>query len=275
MAQVQHGRYRRKRLHLPPTLLPDPALVWLPQVVAPARLVTICTVVLLALAAVPSLVAPWFILMVVMPAVTTALLWALVWAAERRYVQALDRSLVPAVGRLGAFLRSGESFPNALAKVTQDLPDDPLKQEWGWMQRAFGMPLGGGSLATPAQVAAALAVQTPSRRQAVFWGHLTVALTQTQDVQARRVESAYAALQEAEQRRSEAVTEMAQMRYSGIAIGGAGLFMALYLLWTQWERAVLAYSSPLGMVVGVLVVAALVTPIIGGMLLTQVADTDY
>jgi hypothetical protein len=198
-----------------------------------------------------------------------------VWAAERRYVQALDRSLVTAVGRLGAFLRSGESFPNALAKVTQDLPDGPLQQEWGWMQRAFGMPLGGGSLATPAQVAAALAVQTPSRRQAVLWGHLAVALTQTQDVQARRVESAYAALQEAEQRRSEAVTEMAQMRYSGIAIGGAGLFMALYLLWTQWERAVLAYSSPLGTVVGMLVVAALVTPIIGGMLLTQVADTDY
>jgi hypothetical protein len=33
------------------------------------------------------------------------------------------------------------------------------------------------------------------------------------------------------------------MRYSGMAIGGAGLFMASYLALTQWDQFVAAYSG--------------------------------
>jgi hypothetical protein len=51
--------------------------------------------------------------------------------------------------------------------------------------------------------------------------------------------------------------------------------MAAYLGWSQWERVRLAYSTPLGLVVGLIVVASLALPVVGGLLLARVEDTDY
>ena len=51
--------------------------------------------------------------------------------------------------------------------------------------------------------------------------------------------------------------------------------MAVYLALTQWERFILAYSGPLGLVVGVLVAGALAAPSIGGVVLSRADDLDY
>ncbi|MCX7789975.1 MAG: hypothetical protein N2378_04980, partial [Chloroflexaceae bacterium] len=95
------------------------------------------------------------------------------------------------------------------------------------------------------------------------------------DVLTRRCEAAYEALQAIERRRDEVATELAQVRYSGVAVGLAGIGMALYLVWSQWERVVQAYATPTGMLVGPLVIGALVLPIIGGVLLARFEDIDY
>jgi hypothetical protein len=89
------------------------------------------------------------------------------------------------------------------------------------------------------------------------------------------VQAAYTALHAAEQRRSQASTELSQMRYSGMAIGGAGLFMASYLALTQWERFVAAYTGPLGIVAGPIVGLVLLAPFVGGFLLSRADDLDY
>ncbi|MBX0330275.1 hypothetical protein K2Z83_21650 [Oscillochloris sp. ZM17-4] len=120
-----------------------------------------------------------------------------------------------------------------------------------------------------------MAEQTASARQATLLSHLSVAVGQPQDVLARRCEAAYAAIQASDRRREEAVTELAQMRYSGIAVGMAGIAMAAYLTITQWGRVVEAYSTPLGAVVGAVVAISLALPIIGGALLARADDVDY
>jgi hypothetical protein len=121
----------------------------------------------------------------------------------------------------------------------------------------------------------ALAEQTASARQATLLSHLSVAVGQPQDVLARRCEAAYAAIQASDRRREEAVTELAQMRYSGIAVGLSGLAMATYLTLTQWARVLAAYSTPLGVIVGAVVIFALALPIIGGAMLARADDVDY
>ncbi len=65
------------------------------------------------------------------------------------------------------------------------------------------------------------------------------------------------------------------MRYSGIAIGCAGLFMALYLALTQWPRFVAAYTGPLGPIAGSIVGAVLAAPFIGGFLLARAEELEY
>jgi len=124
-------------------------------------------------------------------------------------------------------------------------------------------------------VVAALLAQTPSRRHAALLGHMEVALAQTHDVLIKRVQAAYTALHAAEQRRSQASTELSQMRYSGFAIGLAGTGMAAYLALTQWQRFTLAYQGPIGLVAGVIVGSVLIAPFIRGFLLSRADDLDY
>ncbi len=181
----------------------------------------------------------------------------------------------PPLGGWARSSRSGSGIQPALEKVVSDMPGGPLRAEWSYIIAHFGTPLAGGALATPQQVVAALAAQTPSRRHAAFLGHMEVALTQTHDVLIRRVQAAYTALHAAEQRRSQASTELSQMRYSGMAIGGAGLFMASYLALTQWQRFVAAYTGPLGLPVGIVMAVVLIAPFVGGFLLSRADELDY
>jgi hypothetical protein len=255
-------------------LVPTP-LLWTPPITTEGRLLTFCLIAVLILLAVLSQLVPLFVAIVLAGPATAVLLWLLLWMQEQRYIATLDRALPAAVGRLGAQLRAGSGIQPALEKVVTDLAAGPLKAEWTYIIAHFGTPLAGSALATPQQVVAALAAQSPSRRHAAFLGHMEVALGQTHDVLIRRVQAAYAALHAAEQRRSQASTELSQMRYSGMAIGGAGLFMAGYLALTQWQRFVAAYTGPLGLVVGSIMAVVLLAPFVGGFLLSRADELDY
>jgi Flp pilus assembly protein TadB len=254
---------------------PDPALVWVPTTIDPGRAVAICAGAVAAVAITLSLAAPIFLALVLAVPLSAALIWALLAMAEARYTARLDRDLTAALGRMSALLKSGSGFRTALERVLADMPVGPLRDEWGYLLTRQGANLASGGIATPQQVVSALAEQTASARQATLLSHLSVAVSQPQDVLARRCEAAYAAIQASDRRREEAVTELAQMRYSGVAVGLAGIVMAAYLAFTQWERMLDAYSTPLGVIVGAGVVASLVLPIVGGMLLARADDVDY
>jgi len=251
------------------------ALLWTPPIATERQLLIFCLIAVLTVLLVLNALVPLFIALVLAGPATAFLLWLLLWIREQQYRAALDRALPAAVGRLGTQLRSGSGIQPALEKVVADLPAGPLKAEWGYIIAHFGAPLPGGSLATPQQVVAALAAQTPSPRHATLLGHMEVALGQTHDVLIKRVQAAYSALHAAEQRRSSAATELAQMRYSGIAIGLAGVSMAIYLALTQWKRFTLAYQGPIGLIAGFIVGSVLLMPFIGGFLLSRTDDVDY
>ncbi len=253
----------------------DPQLLFTPPITSESKLLACCLIAVLVLLVVLSKIMALFIALLLAGPATALLTWLLLWMQEQQYVAKLDRALPAAVGRLGAQLRSGSGIQPALDKVMSDLPDGPLKAEWRYIIQRFGTPVNGGALATPQQVVAALAAQSPSSRHATFLGHMEVALGQTHDVLIRRVQAAYTALHAAEQRRSQASTELSQMRYSGIAIGLAGTGMAAYLALTQWKRFTLAYQGPLGLAVGVVMGAVLIAPFIGGFLLSRADDLDY
>jgi Flp pilus assembly protein TadB len=275
LAQSQQRRATAARGRLPAALRPDPALVYTPEPADPARLLAIAagagalTAGLIGLFAAPMLAIGLSV------ALTMLLAWGLYQVAARRYTAQLDRDLTAAVGRLSAMLRAGSGFRPALERVLADLPASPLREEWSFLLTRQGVPLEGGGIATPQHVVAALAVQTASRRHATLLNHLSVAVGQPQDVLSRRCAAAYEALQASDRRRDEALTELAQVRYSGLAVGLAGILMALYLTVTQWERVLIAYATPLGALVGVLVLTSLLLPIGGGMVLAQVNDVDY
>lgn len=273
IAMIQARRAAARRRVAPGRI--DPALIWAPATIDPGQAVAICAVGVAALSAGLSLIAPTLLALALAAPLAAGLIWAMLAAAEARYMAAINRDLTAAVGRLSAMLKSGSGFRSAVERVATDLPAGPLRDEWGYLLTRQGASLAAGGIATPQQVVAALAAQTPSARQATLLSHLSVAVGQPQDVLARRCEAAYAAIQASERRREEAVTELAQMRYSGVAVGLAGITMAAYLAATQWERAIAAYSTPLGAIVGAVVAAALALPIVGGFLLARADDVDY
>jgi len=269
---VAQARHRSRR---PPSRLTRaPALVWTPETLAPERLVAWCLGMALALAVTLTLIAPLHLALLLGAPLTLLAGWGLLVAAERRYVARLETELTAAVGRLGALLKGGASLRTALEQIVAELPTGPLRAEWNFLITRQGAPLDDG-IATPQQVIAALADQTPSRRHATLLNHLGAAAAQPLDVLTRRCEAAYEALQAIERRRDEVATELAQVRYSGVAVGLAGIGMALYLVWSQWERVVQAYSTPAGVLVGPLVIGALGLPIVGGVLLARFEDVDY
>src|SRR5262249_6510646 len=155
------------------------ALLWTPPITTEGRLLAFCLIAVLIVLVVLSKLVPLFVALVLAGPATALLIWLLLWMQEQKYVGALDRALPAAIGRLGAQLRSGSGIQPALEKVVADMPVGPLRAEWCYIVAHFGTPLMGGALATPQQVVAALAAQTPSRRHASFLGHMEVALTQT------------------------------------------------------------------------------------------------
>jgi Flp pilus assembly protein TadB len=275
IAQVRVRRARRALEALPAAARPDPALLWAPETIAAPRLAGWGIGLAGLIAGALSLLASPALALALGAPLAALAIWALAAGADRRYVAALDRELTGAVGRLGALLRAGSGLRPAIERVIADMAPGPLRAEWAFLLASQGLPVSGGGIATPQQVVIALADQTPSRRHATLLNHLGASVGQPQEVLARRCEAAYTALQLSDRRRDEALTELAQMRYSGIAVGLAGTIMATYLAWTQWERVLLAYRTPLGVIMGALVLAALALPIIGGALLTRVEDSDY
>lgn len=261
--------------HIPAAERPDPALLWAPETIPAAKLAGWGLGLAALIAGILVMLAPLGLALILGAPLAALAIWVISVDARNRYINALERDLTGAVGRLGALLRAGTGMRPALERICADIPAGPLREEWHFLLTRQGMPLSGGGIATPQQVVLALADQTPSQRHATFLNHLGASVGQPQEVLAKRCEAAYSALQLSERRRDEAQTELAQMRYSGIAIGLAGIFMATYLIWTQWDRFIFAYSSSLGAIVGTIVVIALALPIVGGTLLAQVEDSDY
>lgn len=275
LARIQRRRAAQTQQRLPAALQPDPALIYVPEPAGGAHLLSLSAAAGALSAGLIGLYAAPMLAIVLAGAFTIVLAWGLYAAAGRRAAAQLDRDLTAAVGRLSALLRSGSGFRPALERVVADLTPGMLREEWSFLLTRQGVPLYAGGIATPQHTVAALAVQTPSARHATLLNHLSVAVGQPQDVLARRCAAAYEALQASDRRRDEALTELAQVRYSGLAVGLAGILMAVYLMVTQWERVVIAYTTPLGVLVGTFVFVSLLLPIAGGMLLAQVTDVDY
>ncbi len=251
------------------------ALVWAAPIASPGQLMWMALAVGITLAFGASLYVSPFAGLVLAAPVTLLAVWGGLAIYEARYCARLDAALPAATGRLAAQLRAGNGFLQALERVLADTEDGPLRAEWSFISGASGAPLAGGRPAGLSRAVAALASQTPSARHATLLRHIEVAVAQPHDVQTQRIAAAAAALLDAERRRSAAVTELAQMRYSGIVVGAAGGVMSAYLALTQPARAALAYSGGTGLVVGMLVAAALFAPVAAGVLLARVDDLEY
>lgn len=252
-----------------------PALVYLPPILTPGALaggslaLALLTTLALGLSG-----ALWLALLLA-PVALALGVWLLCLWAEQRYRAALDAALPAAVARLAAQVRQGSGVQSALATILADLAPGPLASEWQWLLRQLGQPLPDGRLTTLRDTVVALSQATPSRRHRTWLQHLAGCVDQAHDVIRARLEAAAQALYAADRRRSAAVTELAQMRYSGMVVSLAGGGLGLYLLLTQWERARVVYQGWLGLAAGLIVGGALVAPLIGGFLLARVDDLDY
>jgi len=253
----------------------DAILLWTPPIVAPAHLLAATVGALLGLLVILNRVVPLYVALALSGPALALLLWMLLRIGEARYQRSLEAALPGAVSRLAAQLKGGAGFQPALARIVADLPAGPLRTEWSWLIAQIGAPLTTGLRATPALVVSALAAQTPSPRHRMLLGHLEVALGQTHDVQVARLIAAAEALYEADRQRSAALTELAQMRASGVLVGCVTCGLSLFLMATQAERVRAAYSGPLGIPMALLVGAAIAAPLIGGILLARIDDVDY
>jgi Flp pilus assembly protein TadB len=253
----------------------NPALVFVPPIISPARFLAYTIGTLLVLWLTLWWIAPMFVALLLAPVATIGLMWLLLWTSEQRYVNQLNKALPATVGRLTALLANNGGFQPVITRMVQELPEGPLKVEWSFIITHLGMPLSTGGPANAQTVVAALRQQTPSLRHKELLGHMTIALGQTHDILTLRMQAATTALYDAEQRQSEATTALAHMKYSGMAIGLAGMALMVFLVIQQWERVAAAYSSPVGILAGILVGAGLLTPTIGGILLSRVEDVDY
>ncbi len=253
----------------------DPALVFIAPIVTAQQLLLYAVLTLCGLLVLLWYLVPMYLVLVVAPVATVIVMRALLWIAERRYIARLDQALPATVGRYAAMLANGSGFQHVLEKILADLPDGPLKAEWAWLQQRMGAVLQGGGPATPQVVVKALLEQTLSRRHRALLDHLAIALGQTHDILTKRMQAAAKAMHDADRRQSAAATELAQMKYSGFAVGLAGVFMAAYLGLTQWDRFVIAYGNPVGVFAGLIVGAALLAPLVAGVLLARAEETDY
>ena len=274
--QTMRLRAQARNATLPAPLRADPALTFTGTLLAPTELLRGASLITTLVSAGVSLTSSPILALLLFPALLMLMIALLLLVAQRRYVTILERDLTPSIGRLSALLRSGNSLRPSLIKLLTEMPQGPIQSEWSFIVDRIGTPLiNQDGIATPTQVVEALSVQTPSRRHATFLNHLAVAVGQSQDLLITRVTAASDAIQVSDRRREEALTELSQMRYSGWAVGLAGIGLAAYLSWSQWGQVVIAYSSPEGMLFGLLVIVSLALPIVGGALLSRAEDVDY
>jgi hypothetical protein len=259
----------RSEAALPAGMRPPPA--WR----QPLRWTVISSAAAAAAAALLSLRLPWLTALAGGTLLGLPALLAAVSVSRARLQQRLDEALTPAVGRLSTQLGGGVGIRRALERISSTLDDAQLAAEWRYLLQEPGRPLARGGVVTLQQTLTVLAQRTVSPRHAVFLLHLAAAADQPHELLARRCAAAYAALQVSARRRAEARAELAQMRYSGLAIGLAGIVMAAYLAATQWPRMSAAYSGPGGNAAALLVLLSLIAPLVGAVLLSDVAEIDY
>jgi Flp pilus assembly protein TadB len=253
-------------------------LVFPPDLLTPAQLWLLAVGSLITALVVASTWVSVVVALVVAPLVMVVGLVGGLWMREQRVIAQIDATLPDAVGRLEIQVRGGLSLQQALRRVLVDMPvDHPLTREWRWMDQTIGATLPSGALATDADAVAALLEQTPSRVHQGFLRHLDMVLRDqtTHDKLLKRLAAAYTALKAAQQRRSKAQTELAQMKYSGVAISLAGSGMVLYLGLTQAERFQHAFRGVIGSIVGGIILLALLAPLVGGWVMAQVDLMDY
>lgn len=253
----------------------EPALLYRPPIITAGQLLTICLGVMLAMVLALSRLAPLFAATVLSGPLTALVIWGFLSLKEHAYVSALDGALPAAVGRLEAQLRAGSGIQAAIEKVSADLPPSPLKAEWEWFVERLGVPLESRTLATPVAVCGALLAQTPSRRHATFLAHLEIALDQPHSALVQCMGAAHGALQAAQRRRSTAITALSQMRNTGVVLFLVALTTSGYLVAVQQERVARAFDGDVGLLVGLVIAAAILAPLIGGHFLAQVDDLDY
>lgn len=253
----------------------DPALIYVPQIMNEQQFLLLSFVVVPVLWLLTWSTMPMFLSLLLTPVILIAVIALALKVAERRYVQHLNQALAPTAARMAALLANGSGFQIVLRQLVNDLPTGPLRDEWSFIVERLGVPMVSGGVATSQTVVNALRFQTPSLRHRILLEHLAVALGQTHDIVAKRMQAASQALYDSDRRASAAATELAQMKYSGIAVGGAGLFLAVYLALTQSERFLAAYQGPIGLFAGIIVGGALLMPIIGGLFLARIDEIDY
>lgn len=274
LAAVRLLDVRRIPLHRAPRTTIMTELVYAPDVVRP-DLLAFVTLTGMAIGAVVGAATANIALSIVAAAATGGLSVALtLYAAEQRYIASIDRMLVQAVGRLATQMRAGQGFSVALETIVAQLPESPLKQEWTWLLRTVGTPISSG-IASDVIVCRALAAQTPSKRHASFLVHLETALQSSHQECTRMIGAAYDAMVKSQKMRADMDAELAQMRNSGIVLFLANALIVAYLAIVQWTRFVTAYSSEFGLVVGPIIAAATLAPLIGGYFLGKFEDVAY
>jgi len=253
----------------------DAALIYVPIYLTEQQFMFASIVVFLTMWLGLWLITPWWLALLISPPITIFIMYIILRLAEQRYIDKLEKALPATVARMAALLGNGTGFQPVMRRMINDLPDGPLRREWLFVVERLGVPLEIGGLATPQIVVNALRFQTPSTRHRALLEHMVVALGQTHDILVKRMQAAAQALHDSDRRRSAAATELAQMRYSGMAVGLAGLFLTAYLAVTQSDRFLDAYRSPIGIFAALIVGSALMAPFVGGVWLARADDVDY
>lgn len=202
------------------------------------------------------------------------LVWLLLHLADMRYANRINAIMPYAANKYATYLGSGMASMTAWQSTVRDMPEHPLRDEWAWCLARIGGPTPSGGVITMHQVCIAMQAQTSSIRHQHWLGHLAASCVQPHDIGAARMQAASHALFQSEQRQHAAKTELSHMFYTGITLAAAGTLMTLALMILLWDRFVQAYTSPLGVLMGCVVVTALASPVVLGWWFSQVEDME-
>lgn len=198
-----------------------------------------------------------------------------VQVARQRYIDAIDRELLPAMDRLATAMDTGRSFSQALATVVASLPLGPLRTEWQWLLDRLGASRSDGTRMMVHEVCATLAAQTLSAKHATVLLRLSDALNRPHDAQVSAVQALVRAMQETARRMSTMTIELAQMRTSGIAIFLINVGITLYMGIVQWNYMVTAYRGVVGVLAAMVFGTMMLAPLVVGQWLSRVDDVQF
>ncbi len=248
---------------------------WYPAVVGAEHLMTQMVLSAVLVVVLAGWLAPLELALMLAGPTAVLMTWASVLLAERRYIADIDRQLPGAVLRLGIQLRAGQTLARALRAIAADLERGPLADEWHTLGALWSSPASAVEPLTPAGALGFVAARTPSLRHRTLLGALAMVIDAPHARIVRQVEAAGAALYAAERRRGTIMTELSQMRYSGIVVTMAGMAMVVYLIATQADRVARAYAGPGGTLIGVVMVLVLLAPTALGFWMARTDDAMY